>query len=114
MSACSCAAARTFLSASVSSKSIILYSFFCRDLDADRAFHYRNAARVAIPHLDRVIAQVSMAAEHLDAFISDPHRLLAVVGVRELRLPGRVAALLENRGRLPRHPSHRVGFDPHI
>src|SRR5689334_8470193 len=75
-------------------------SWFVRS-NSDRAFEHRNGARVAIPHLDRVIAEKAVPAEHLHAFVRNPHRLLAGVGVCELRLPGCVAALLENRGGLP-------------
>src|ERR1700683_2825783 len=118
MRACWCAPLRISWSAGVSSKSIIACPYRREaktvELNADRAFQHRYRARVAIPHLDRVIAQVAVASQHLHALIGDPHRLLAVVCVCELRLLGGVAALLENRGRLPGHPSHRVSFDAHV
>jgi len=74
-----------------------------------------DTVRVSRYHISTgFIAQVAMPAEHLDALIGNPHRILCAVGVRKLRLTRRVAALLENRRRFPRHPAHRIGFDPHI
>ena len=54
-----------------------------------------------------------MAAEHLDAVVGDPHRLLGYVLTRHVGLPGRAGVtLLDVAGGLPRHPTH--GFDLHV
>ena len=63
---------RTSRSFLVSSKSIMGFSS-----DRHGAFEHAERARVAVPHLDRVLADEAVAAEHLDAVVGDPHAFSA-------------------------------------
>src|SRR5438046_2283897 len=85
-----------------------------RGLESERAFEHTERARVAVPHLDGVLADEAVPAEHLNTLVGHPHALRGRVGARVVTRLQRVVSLLELARGLPAEPAHRLGLDVHL
>src|SRR5262245_56555943 len=110
MSACSRWASRAALSYSERVKSIMAVG----SLQRRHGVEHRDRAGVPVPHLDRVVADESMAAEDLEAVVRELRDLALRVDLRERGLLARIEAVLEIARGLPDQPAHRVGLDLHV
>src|SRR5690348_1230591 len=108
-SATACTIICMLLTASDSSKSIIVVSSH----DGE-AVEGREPARVPEPELHRMLADVAVPAEDLEGVVGDAERGLARVVLDERRLAGCRLAGIELPRRLPREEAHGVDLDRHV
>src|SRR5207237_9734771 len=109
-----CTICRVFLMPSDSSKSIMSSPLKIRlphleaHLHDGEAVDGREAARVAEPELDRMLADVAVPAEHLHRVVGDRERGLGHVVLQQRRLAGRGLARVELPRRLPGEEPHGI------
>src|SRR5579883_1494585 len=101
---------RALTMASDSSKTIM---FLAPSGDGE-AVERREAPRVAQPELDRVVADVAVAAQDLHRVVGDLERRARRVVLREHRFPRRREAAVDPPGSLPGKQPHGVDLDRHV
>src|SRR5579884_2628100 len=101
---------RALTMASDSSKSIM---FVAPSSDGE-AVERRKAPRVAQPELDRMVADVAVAAQDLHRIVGDLERRARRVVLREHRFPCRRQAAVDPPGGLPGEQAHGVDLDRHV
>src|SRR5262245_48823048 len=90
---------RALLVASESSKSIMVVLLVSRWSDDGNAVHDGEAAGVTQEQLDQVVADVAVAAEHLERVVGDLEHLVGGVLAGEIGLGGSREAAMEGPGR---------------
>src|SRR5271163_2398043 len=109
-SACARASLSISRSLSVNAKLIIGRSLS----RADQSVEDGQGSGVAVPHLQRQIADEAVAAENLHALVGDAEPVVGAVTLSEPRAAGRRPGLAELGGGSQRHPAHRLGRDMHV
>src|ERR1700733_514021 len=104
--ACSRASARISRSLSVKAKLIIRR--FLSGLRADQSVEHGQRSGISVPHLQRQVAEVAVAAENLHALVGDDEPMVGAVALRQPRVAGRRLRLVEFRRGSERHPTHRL------
>src|ERR1700722_8485527 len=110
--ACSRASARISRSLSVKAKLIIGRSL--SGSRADQSVEHGQRSGVAVPHLQRQIADVAVSTENLHAPIGDDEPVISAVALRQPRVASRRLRLVEFRRGPQHHPAHRLDSDMHV
>src|SRR4029077_1145724 len=85
-----------------------------RSSDGGESLEGRKATGVAQPHLDRMFADVAVAAKHLDRVVGDLERRGRDIAAREIALLMRVLSAVEMPCGLPYQQARRVDLDRHV
>ena len=112
-SATMCVILRAFPVASDSSKSIMVVLLVAM-VRRWRGRRDGEAAGVAQEQLDQVVADVAVAAEHLERVVGDLEHLVGGVLPGEVGLARGRLALVEAPGGLPGEQPHGVDLDRHV